>query len=648
MAHLLTQSGVRKLLEPEGSGRNDPITVQVLHLKTVVSPQGERFRVVLSDGEQYAQGMFSSQLNHMVAEHRLQPNGLIRIEEYMTNSVADKPLIILLRAQILPNNPGVRIGSPVDCSARSQQISAPPQSIAPLYNNTSQMPKDKPVTVSPSNSSPSNPYGRSSTTSSSMPMTTSSAPIVRSNTTNSLFTSIADLNLYQSRWTIQARIAHKSEIRTWSNAKGEGSLFSIDLVDSSGSDIRATFFKEAVDRFYNQLVEGNIYTFSGGKLKVANAKWNNCKSPHEITFDQNSEIHLCSQATIQDAPYDFVENIASLESLSVEDEKQINIDLLAYVQSVGEVSSLVSKKQGKEFTKCDVNLVDDSEAQITVTLWGDQAYKAKSTFPVGEMVAVRRARLSGYGGGKSLSGPRQVARASDDSSVVRSPAYGRLLEWHRRTNGQVKTSRNLSGSAGAGFGGPATLTERKSIADIRREHLGYQSEKGDFITVLATVSYLKKDKEGGAWYPACPNDKEPCKSRCKVTPTATGGMGDSWSCERCNGTYPNCVRRWIFSGVIEDTSGSTWVTFFDDHAQTLFGGATADEVFQRSADGIPSDPYDSTFAKAAYTEWIIKARCKLEAVPDGGDSRVKASVQSIHPVNYVQESKDLLAAIAQF
>ena len=43
------------------------------------------------------------------------------------------------------------------------------------------------------------------------------------------------------RWTIRARITHKSAIRTWSNSRGEGKLFSVDLVDESVSNIYFMF-----------------------------------------------------------------------------------------------------------------------------------------------------------------------------------------------------------------------------------------------------------------------------------------------------------------------------------------------------------------------------------------------------------------------
>ena len=46
---------------------------------------------------------------------------------------------------------------------------------------------------------------------------------------------ISGLSPYQSRWTIRARVASKPSIRTWSNSRGEGRVFNVDLVDETVS-----------------------------------------------------------------------------------------------------------------------------------------------------------------------------------------------------------------------------------------------------------------------------------------------------------------------------------------------------------------------------------------------------------------------------
>lgn len=62
-------------------------------------------------------------------------------------------------------------------------------------------------------------------------------------------------NLLYFRWKIRARVTQKSGIRTWSNSRGEGKLFSVTLTDDS-AEIRATGFNDAVDKFY-ELLEVN-------------------------------------------------------------------------------------------------------------------------------------------------------------------------------------------------------------------------------------------------------------------------------------------------------------------------------------------------------------------------------------------------------
>lgn len=131
----------------------------------------------------------------------------------------------------------------------------------------------------------------SSSTTICQPGLSSSAPIVQTNTSFSgkPVTPIAQLNMYQNRWTIKARLTSKSQIRHWSNSKGEGKLFSIELLDLR-LDIWATLFREAVDKFYDMMEADNVFLLSGGRSKAANMQYKTCKFSFEIAFDQNEEI----------------------------------------------------------------------------------------------------------------------------------------------------------------------------------------------------------------------------------------------------------------------------------------------------------------------------------------------------------------------
>lgn len=587
--------------------------------------------------------MLATQVTHLVDEGQLKENSIIQVDDYMINQVQGRNVIILLKIKVTDANRGERIGNPTNIMEAGNAAAAPqPAAAQPMYNRTNAQPPTNAYNKPADHSGGGNPYGGQSAGNpyggpSSSPYGqgggSSTAPIVRAQTSSSgaHITPISQLNMYQNRWTIKARLTSKSDIRTWSNAKGEGSLFSIELLDSSGTDIRATFFKEAVDKFYNMLEVNKVYTFSGGRLKVANMQWNTCKSQFEITFDQNSEIHLDNDTgEIQEQLYDFTK-LAGVENV----EANKNIDVLAVVKTVSDPATLISKKSGQELTKCDLTLVDDSGVDITLTVWGDRAREAPTQFANTPVVAFRRVKVSDYGG-KSLS-------SSQTGAVVVSPNIPEaqtLQQWWQSGGGSA-ASRSLSSSGGGG-GRMDSFADRKQIVDIKSQNMGF-SEKPDWLSFKGTFSFIKKDKEGGAWYPACANSGEPCKNRFKVQQTTDG----HWHCDKCQSTYPNCVRRWIFSATISDDSSTTWVSLFNEQAETLFGGVTADEVYNATmGDNIDQDAYDGYFAKANHTEWIFKCKVKNEMVND--ESRVKTSVVSMHPIDYVKESQNLLSAIEQF
>lgn len=118
----------------------------------------------------------------------------------------------------------------------------------------------------------------------------------------------------------------KSAIRTWSNARGEGKLFSLDLCDESG-EIRATAFKEQVDKFYDyievlnsaevsqssfEIVLGlqvdKVYFISKCILKVANKQFTTIKNDYEMTFTNDTLLQDCpdDDTSVPKMAYNFV------------------------------------------------------------------------------------------------------------------------------------------------------------------------------------------------------------------------------------------------------------------------------------------------------------------------------------------------------
>jgi replication factor A1 len=100
---------------------------------------------------------------------------------------------------------------------------------------------------------------------------------------------IESLSPYQNNWTIKARVTQKSEVKRWSNQKGEGQLFSVTLMDETG-EIRATGFNAVVDELFNKFQEGKVYYVSKGRVNLAKKKFNSVANDYEISLEKTTEV----------------------------------------------------------------------------------------------------------------------------------------------------------------------------------------------------------------------------------------------------------------------------------------------------------------------------------------------------------------------
>lgn len=103
---------------------------------------------------------------------------------------------------------------------------------------------------------------------------------------------ISSLSPYHNKWIIKARVTNKSTIRSWSNSRGEGRLFSMDLIDESG-EIRCTAFREMVDKFYDLIEVDKVYFITKCQLKQANKQFCNLKNEYEMTMTNETVVEEC-------------------------------------------------------------------------------------------------------------------------------------------------------------------------------------------------------------------------------------------------------------------------------------------------------------------------------------------------------------------
>jgi hypothetical protein len=210
-------------------------------------------------------------------------------------------------------------------------------------------------------------------------------------------------------------------------------------MDSSGVDIRATFFQDAVDKFYEILEPTKSYTFCDGIVKAANAQYNTCKSSFEITFDANADIQPCKDQQKIQVQYDFCAGIATLENAPT----PATVDVAAMVLEVEEVSSFVPEGKENETHKRSIVLIDDSGCKIAWTLWGANA--TADPPETGNLILIRHTRLTEYHG-RTLSGASQWETVYEEQLSSSSPddapakRVQELWQWKQQQREALETA----------------------------------------------------------------------------------------------------------------------------------------------------------------------------------------------------------------
>uniref|UniRef100_A0A8C2XE66 Replication protein A subunit n=1 Tax=Cyclopterus lumpus TaxID=8103 RepID=A0A8C2XE66_CYCLU len=554
-----------------GNGGNDAV-LQLVNIRKIDSGSGPtRFRVMMSDGlHTLSSFMLSTQLNFMAEENLLAPNCICILKKHVTNILKDKRrVVIILEIEVIKPAKDVagRIGDPT-----------PFAEVHKGFNRD--------FGKKPPSAMPSTPGG------------------------SSKVVPIASLNPYQSKWTIRARVTNKSSIRTWSNSRGDGKLFSMEIVDESG-EIRVTGFNQEVDKFFSLVEVGKVYYVSKGSLKIANKQYTSVKNDYEMTLSGESTIIPCEDSS--DVPVmqcDFV-SIGDLENR----EKDSIIDVIGVCKSVDEVTRLTTKSN-KEVSKRTLNLMDMSGKLVTVTLWGEEAEKFDgSAQPI---LAIKGAKLSDYGG-RSLS-------ASFSSTLIINPdipeAY-KLRGWYDK-EGHALDGQSVTEVKGSGGG----LTNWKTLSDVKTEHLGH-GDKADYYTCIATIVYLRKEN---CLYQACPS--QDCNK--KVVDQQNG----MFRCEKCDKEFPNFKYRLILSANIADYADNQWVTCFQESAEAILGQNAA---YLGQLKDSNEAAFDEVFQQANFNTFVFRSRVKLETYND--ESRIKATVMDVKPVDHKDYSKRLILNI---
>ncbi|XP_044742853.1 replication protein A 70 kDa DNA-binding subunit [Chrysoperla carnea] len=605
----LTDGILMKIMR--GDQVENPV-VQVLYCKKIQKNDSnpDRYRLLLSDGRYMINfAMLASQVTDLVADGSLTNNAVIVVKRYITTKIQsngkndNRRVLLILELDILAKGEdiGMKLGNPMNLTA---EIIAEADKA-----NSSKLLSEK------TNGNASNTWDKSP----NKPASNTSMQTSMNTTSNSTFNPnmchpIEALSPYNSKWVLKVRVMNKSSIRTWSNSKGEGKLFSMDVCDETG-EIRITGFRDEVDKFYDMIQTDRIYYITGGQIKLANKQYSTLKNDYEITLNRDTEIVECHETTnVPTVSFKFVpiKAIATLEPNSI-------VDVIGVCKEAGECVHFNSRA-GKALIKREIQLVDESQCSINLTLWGKEAEDFDgSSQPV---IAIKGAKINEFMGSKSISGMSSPIRINPDI-----PEAYKLRGWYDNEGSKLDNVTNISGRSTTGDGYQSTNSPLMTFREVKAKHV---TDSLSFSNI-GTIMLIKSDR---AVYKSCP--AEGCNKKLLE-------MGDdSYRCDKCGKEYNDFQYRLLVSMNVADHTGESWMTVFASEAEKILG-----KTSQEMGEWLNNDKKEATeyIATKNFSKFMFRCRSRMDTYND--ENRMKTVAFAAEPINHVVVNKYYLDKIKE-
>ncbi|CAD5228882.1 unnamed protein product [Bursaphelenchus okinawaensis] len=571
---------IQEFLDNPANAKKNPV-LQLLELRITNSAPNVSFRARMSD----SQFTYSSCVGAPAALEYLQKMGIassrpvIRVNSYTTSDNNGKRLFCMVNIELIEDTTEI-IGSPVAHSGNPND-----------YRGMNNLPVRA--------QSPSRKRQGS--------VINATTPSKRNNSSGGVFGqrifSIKDISPYVPNFRICGLCQSKEAMRQVNTKRGPSHCLNFTIIDEGGNAIRITVWGDQASEL-DQIIEENQAYYvdcqGNGTVRESNKRFNSTGHPYELTLNNGCSVEVCTDRVVE--PTNIKLNPISLSDIKVHPNECV--DVLAAIDSVEEVST-VNAKDGRTLHKRSINLIDDTKTQVQLTLWEDDAHNFD--YQVGDIIGLKGASVREFNGGFSLS----VSKAS--IQIFPSPsseATDELARWFQNERPNAEIAR-ISG----GEGGGSLERDFKMVGVVVGSGMAQSADdRGMYVNIKATVNSIRTEN---AFYESC----KTCRKKVNM-------VDNQATCDRCG---PGVESKYVYMLAMEvvDFTGATWITLFDEAAQSLLG-IPANDLQQMCIDD--KDAYDSVFDKIRFNEYVFRCRVKYETFNDRQNLRWTA--MQVNPVNY--------------
>ncbi|KAL2642129.1 hypothetical protein R1flu_009716 [Riccia fluitans] len=611
-----TTDGVSLVLS--SSGIVAPV-LQVVDLK----PQANfRYKTDLSDGKRKVPAMLNN-MSSEVLSGRLLNLGLIKLQDYVISTVGNQKVLVVTACEVVKAQCEAEFSS-------SEAALVPKAEPGVAASLTKDVLNSSGIELKPKLKREGFASAVKSASQIIKEQSGCAVPALRKGISRRVYP-LVSLNPYESLWTIKVRVTSKGPMRTFTNARGSGNVFNVELTDEEGTQIQATMFKEAADEFHSKLQLGKLYYVSNGILKAANKRYSNLKNDYEMTLTTKSAVEEIPEEDGADKKIPLVKfNFVKIDEMAPYVNGRELIDVIGVVQSVGSNMSIRRKSNNEEIPKRDITIADESMKTVVISLWNDLAtdYGAKLLNMVDEapVVAFRSVRVGDYQG-ISLS-------SITKSTVIINPEIPEtkaIREWYDETGKSATMTpagANLPGR-NSGAVGSSAPAERAKLSEVVLPEVG--DGKPACFTVRACISFIKPDQ--AMWYLACTS----CNRKVNQE------SDSSYWCEGCSKHYDSCNRRYIMLAKVSDHSGEAWISAFNEQAETILGH-TAESLNDIRSQDSEEKEFQAILKGAAWESRML--RISVQQNEYMSEKRQRITVRSVSPVDWAAESRLLLEKLS--